>query len=44
MPVLPVAGELSNERGLRIVDAIAARWAVQPIPDDGKVVWFEVVE
>ena len=29
-------------RGLRIVDALAARWGVEPAVD-GKTVWFEVV-
>ena len=28
--------------GLRIVDQLAARWGVDPVPNDGKTVWFEV--
>jgi anti-sigma regulatory factor (Ser/Thr protein kinase) len=28
--------------GLRIVEALASRWGVEPSPDDGKTVWFEV--
>ena len=29
--------------GLRLVDALAARWGVEPRPN-GKTVWFEVIE
>lgn len=28
--------------GLHIIDALASRWGVTEIDDDGKVVWFEV--
>jgi hypothetical protein len=28
--------------GLHIIDALASRWGVTEIGDDGKVVWFEV--
>lgn len=44
-PALPVVKEHGSEaptgRGLKILDAIADRWGVDPT-DDGKVVWFEV--
>ena len=29
-------------RGLVIVDGMADAWGVDPIPDDGKTVWFEL--
>jgi DNA-binding NarL/FixJ family response regulator len=29
-------------RGLAIVDALATRWGVDPLPGGGKTVWFEV--
>lgn len=45
-PVLPGQREFdadaSTGRGLALVDMLADDWGVEPIPDDGKVVWFEV--
>lgn len=38
----PIASERSG-RGLRIVDAIAARWGYR-VDDDGKVVWADVAK
>jgi anti-sigma regulatory factor (Ser/Thr protein kinase) len=35
--------EAVTGRGLVIVDRIAARWGVDP-SDDGKCVWFEIVD
>jgi len=29
-------------RGLTIVSAMAADWGVEPVPDDGKYVWFRL--
>lgn len=29
-------------RGLSIVDALASRWGVEPLPGGGKTVWFEI--
>ena len=29
-------------RGLRLVQALASDWGCEPVPGDGKVVWFEV--
>lgn len=29
-------------RGLALIEALAADWGVDQIPDDGKAVWFEV--
>ncbi len=29
--------------GLRIVEALASRWGVEPCEDDGKTVWFEML-
>lgn len=45
-PALPTAadrGELTGEggRGLRIADALATRWGIDPL-DSGKSVWFEI--
>jgi anti-sigma regulatory factor (Ser/Thr protein kinase) len=34
--------DVDSGRGLEIVSALAERWGVQSIPDDGKVVWFQV--
>jgi anti-sigma regulatory factor (Ser/Thr protein kinase) len=34
-------GELSG-RGLALVEALAPRWGVEPRPDSGKIVWFEL--
>jgi len=41
MPVVADAPDIGGY-GLRIVDQLAARWGVDPIPNDGKTVWFEV--
>ncbi len=45
-PVLPGARDFDNDaatgRGLALVDMLADDWGVEPIEDDGKVVWFEV--
>ncbi|MEX0666610.1 MAG: ATP-binding protein [Acidimicrobiia bacterium] len=41
MPVLTQTPDVGGY-GLRIVDQLAARWGVDPIPNDGKTVWFEV--
>lgn len=34
--------EAASGRGIAIVEELAAGWGVDPIPDDGKRVWFEV--
>jgi anti-sigma regulatory factor (Ser/Thr protein kinase) len=41
MPVVAPAPDIGGY-GLRIVDQLAARWGVDPIPKHGKTVWFEV--
>jgi anti-sigma regulatory factor (Ser/Thr protein kinase) len=45
-PALPqlmtVGSDATSGRGLSLVDAVAARWGVDPDPT-GKTVWFEVV-
>ena len=45
-PVLPGQRDFETDaatgRGLALVDMLADDWGVEPIPDDGKVVWFEV--
>lgn len=45
-PALPVQEAMSHDalrgRGMGIVAAVASRWGVDSIPDDGKTVWFEV--
>jgi anti-sigma regulatory factor (Ser/Thr protein kinase) len=38
----PPPGALSG-RGLPLVQALATRWGVREVPDDGKVVWAELV-
>lgn len=46
-PVLPEVRAHEPTRpgghGLRIVDALAFRWGVEPTANDGKTVWFEVL-
>lgn len=38
-----VTGLLAESgRGLSIVDALATRWGVEPLPGGGKTVWFEI--
>lgn len=43
---MPAQRAMSNDalqgRGLGIVAAVASRWGVEPVPGDGKKVWFEV--
>lgn len=34
--------EAATGRGLRLVESIATRWGVEKVPDDGKVVWFDL--
>jgi hypothetical protein len=29
-------------RGVVILDALAENWGIEPIPGDGKRVWFEI--
>jgi hypothetical protein len=45
-PRLPVTGLLSTEansgRGLMLVAAVSHAWGVDPVPGDGKTVWFTV--
>jgi PAS domain S-box-containing protein len=42
LPVRPLADDAGmTGRGLAIVDALASRWGVEPLPD-GKVVWAEL--
>jgi anti-sigma regulatory factor (Ser/Thr protein kinase) len=46
-PDLPAAGAppdltAENGRGLLLVQALAARWGVEDLAGDGKVVWFEL--
>lgn len=38
----PAPGEGTSGRGLPIVAALADTWGVRPIPDDGKIIWFEL--
>lgn len=33
----------ASGRGIAIVDELAETWGVEPIRDDGKRVWFEVL-
>jgi len=44
-PVLPAAKgygtDAATGRGLRLVDSLAERWGIAPVPG-GKVVWFEL--
>ncbi|HVF18700.1 MAG TPA: ATP-binding protein [Mycobacteriales bacterium] len=45
-PLLPrLSDGRSPGRGLGIVDSLADRWGVEPLPDeqDGKRVWFELL-
>jgi anti-sigma regulatory factor (Ser/Thr protein kinase) len=35
-------GDATSGRGIGIVDALASRWGVEPVPGGGKSVWFEV--
>lgn len=30
-------------RGMAVVDAVANRWGVEPLPGGGKTIWFEVL-
>ena len=41
-PVVRDTPVLTSGRGLRIVQEVAVDWGTYPMPDDGKVVWFEV--
>jgi len=45
-PALPtpqsVAPDDVSGRGLAIVATMAADWGVDPVPDDGKAVWFRL--
>ncbi len=34
--------ESASGRGIAIVETLAAGWGVEQMPDDGKLVWFEV--
>jgi anti-sigma regulatory factor (Ser/Thr protein kinase) len=34
--------ERASGRGMRIVQALARRWGVEPVPGDGKVVWAKL--
>jgi len=38
----PIDPRRAGGNGLRIVDALASRWGVTQIRDDGKIVWFEM--
>ena len=38
----PAGPEDVSGRGLAIVAAMAADWGVDPVPDDGKAVWFRL--
>jgi anti-sigma regulatory factor (Ser/Thr protein kinase) len=40
-PRRPASDAISG-RGLAIVDALATRWRAEPVPGDGKRVWFEL--
>ena len=44
LPELGEAPELTAEggRGLLLVSSLASRWGVEPRPDGGKAVWFEI--
>lgn len=46
-PVIPGAREFGDDattgRGLALIDALSEDWGVDTIPQDGKVVWFEVL-
>lgn len=44
-PVRPrPSGEAMTGRGLRLVAAVSARWGVEPLGADGKVVWAELCQ
>ena len=43
MPVTRTTGpEVPGGQGVRLVDRLASRWGVDPVPSGGKVVWFRV--
>ena len=42
VPVLACSQDGCGGRGLSIVDQLSARWGVQPIEGDGKVIWAEL--
>jgi anti-sigma regulatory factor (Ser/Thr protein kinase) len=42
VPLSPDPGS-ERGRGLAIVNRLATRWGANPVQDDGKVVWFELV-
>ena len=45
-PTLPTLQEpdplAENGRGMVLVDRLASAWEAEPVPGDGKVVWFEL--
>ena len=41
-PVVRDTPVLTSGRGLRIVEEVAVDWGTYPVPENGKVVWFEV--
>jgi anti-sigma regulatory factor (Ser/Thr protein kinase) len=42
-PVLRNRGQLAEHgRGLQLLDALASKWGVTDLGDDGKTVWFEL--
>lgn len=47
-PVMPAPREHQDDamtgRGLEMVAMLASDWGVDPIPGDGKVVWFEIAD
>src|SRR4051794_33392026 len=42
LPALREQPTAEGGRGLRLVQALASDWGCEPVPGDGKVVWFEV--
>ena len=42
LPAIPEHPTGEGGRGLRIVQALSLDWGAEPVPGDGKVVWFEV--
>lgn len=40
--VLTPAGDITHGRGLLILSAVADAWGVETVPDNGKMVWFEL--
>lgn len=46
-PILPLPGALGEDamsgRGLRLVERLSDRWGADPVPGNGKILWFELL-